>query len=245
MRVTVVVPTYNEAENIETLIRAVRQVAPGADILVIDDGSPDGTADQVQALADSLGHIQVVRRQHKEGLGAAYRAGLRLAIEQGAEICVQMDADLSHDPASLPALIAVIEHGGDVAIGSRYVPGGITLNWPRRRRWVSRWGNRYAAGVLGLAVNDVTAGYRAYRAEALERMSFDSIRAEGYGFQIEMTYRIVRLGGKVIEFPITFRDRMEGESKFNGSIIREAFGLVVHLWIADFGGRRRRRALGG
>jgi dolichol-phosphate mannosyltransferase len=245
MRVTVVVPTYNEADNIETLIRAVRQVAPAADILVIDDGSPDGTADQVHQLAAALGHVQVVRRDRKEGLGAAYRAGLRLAIQNGAEICVQMDADLSHDPASLPALIAVIEHGGDVAIGSRYVPGGITLNWPRRRRWVSRWGNRYAAGVLGLAVNDVTSGYRAYRAEALERMSFDSVEAEGYGFQIEMTYRLVRLGGKVIEFPITFRDRMEGESKFSGSIIREAFGLVVRLWIADFGGRRRRRALGG
>jgi dolichol-phosphate mannosyltransferase len=245
MRVTVVVPTYNEADNIETLIRAVRQVAPAADILVIDDGSPDGTADQAQQLAATLGHIEVVRRDRKEGLGAAYRAGLRLAIQNGAEICVQMDADLSHDPASLPALVAVIEHGGDVAIGSRYVPGGITLNWPRRRRWVSRWGNRYAAGVLGLAVNDVTSGYRAYRAEALERMSFDSVKAEGYGFQIEMTYRIVRLGGKVIEFPITFRDRMEGESKFSGSIVREAFRLVVHLWIADFGGRRRRRALGG
>lgn len=245
MRVTVVVPTYNEADNIETLIRAVRQVSPEADILVIDDGSPDGTADRACELAKTLGRVEVVRRDRKDGLGAAYRAGLRLAIERGAEICVQMDADLSHDPASLAALVAVVEHGADVAIGSRYVPGGITLNWPRRRRLVSRWGNRYAAGVLGLAINDVTSGYRAYRAEALERMSFDSIRAGGYGFQIEMTYRIVRLGGKVVEFPITFRDRMEGESKFNGSIVREALGLVVRLWIADFGGRRRRRALGG
>jgi dolichol-phosphate mannosyltransferase len=245
MRVTVVVPTYNEADNIETLIRAVRQVSPAARILIIDDGSPDGTADRADALAECLGNIEVVRRPHKQGLGAAYRAGLRRAIDHGAEVCVQMDADLSHDPASLAALVAIVEHGGDVAIGSRYVPGGITLNWPRRRRWVSRWGNRYAAGVLGLAVNDVTSGYRAYRADALERMDFDSVVAEGYGFQIEMTYRIVRLGGKVIEFPITFRDRMEGESKFTGSIVREAFGLVVKLWVADFGGRRRRRALGG
>jgi dolichol-phosphate mannosyltransferase len=245
MRVTVVVPTYNEADNIETLIRAVRQVSPDAQVLVIDDGSPAGTADLADELARNLGNIEVVRRDRKEGLGAAYRFGLRLAIDRGAEICVQMDADLSHDPASLPALVAVVQHGGDVAIGSRYVPGGITLNWPRRRRWVSRWGNRYAAGVLGLAINDVTSGYRAYRAEALERMTFDSVVAEGYGFQIEMTYRIVRLGGKVVEFPITFRDRMEGESKFSGSIVREALGLVVRLWIADFGGRRRRRALGG
>ncbi len=245
MRVTVVVPTYNEADNIETLIRAVRQVSPEVNVLVIDDGSPDGTADRADELARTIGNVQVVRRDRKDGLGAAYRACLRLAIEQGADICVQMDADLSHDPASLPALVAVVQHGADVAIGSRYVPGGITLNWPRRRRWVSRWGNRYAAGILGLAINDVTAGYRAYSAQALERMTFDSITAEGYGFQIEMTYRIVRLGGKVVEFPITFRDRMEGESKFTGSIMREALGLVVRLWIADFGGRRRRRAQGG
>jgi glycosyltransferase involved in cell wall biosynthesis len=245
MRVTVVVPTFNEADNISTVIRAVRQVLPAASVLVVDDGSPDGTADLADRLGDELGRIEVVRRTSKDGLGAAYRAGLRHAIEQGAEICVQMDADLSHDPASLPALVAVVEHGADLAIGSRYVPGGITLNWPRRRRWVSRWGNRYAAGVLGLAINDATAGYRAYRTSVLERMEFDSVTAEGYGFQIEMSYRIVRLGGKVVEFPITFRDRMEGESKFDGSIVREALLLVLKLWIADFGGRRRRRAIGG
>ena len=245
MRVTVVVPTYNEADNIDTVIRAVRQVLPVATVLVVDDGSPDGTADLAEALGRELGQVEVVRRTTKDGLGAAYRAGLRHAIDQGAEICVQMDADLSHDPASLPALVAVVEYGADLAIGSRYVPGGITLNWPRRRRWVSRWGNRYAAGVLGLAINDATAGYRAYRTTILERMEFDSVSAEGYGFQIEMSYRIVRLGGKVVEFPITFRDRMEGVSKFDGSIVREAFGLVIRLWIADFGGRRRRRAVGG
>jgi glycosyltransferase involved in cell wall biosynthesis len=245
MRVTVVVPTFNEAGNIETLVSAVRQVLPRASILVVDDGSPDGTADLADALGATLGNVEVVRRTSKSGLGAAYRFGLRHAIEQGAEICVQMDADLSHDPAALPALVAVVEHGADLAVGSRYVPGGITQNWPRRRRMVSRWGNRYAAGVLGLAVNDVTAGYRAYRSTALERMTFDSVQAEGYGFQIEMTYRLVRLGGRIVEFPITFRDRMAGESKFSGSIVREAFGLVLRLWVADFGGRRRRRAMGG
>ncbi|MEK7422474.1 MAG: polyprenol monophosphomannose synthase [Actinomycetota bacterium] len=245
MRVAVVVPTFNEVGNIDTLLRAVRQVVPDSAILVIDDGSPDGTADAAEALAETLGGIEVIRRDAKGGLGAAYRFGLRRAIDQGAEICVQIDADLSHDPASLPALIAAVEFGADVAIGSRYVPGGITLNWPRRRRQVSRWGNRYAAGVLGLAVNDVTAGYRAYRSDALERMAFDTVSAEGYGFQVEMTYRIVRLGGRVVEIPITFRDRMEGDSKFSGGIVREAFWLVGRLWIADFGGRRRRRALGG
>jgi glycosyltransferase involved in cell wall biosynthesis len=212
MRVTVVVPTFNEAGNIETLVSAVRQVLPRASILVVDDGSPDGTADLADALGAALGNVEVVRRTSKD---------------------------------ALPALVAVVEHGADLAVGSRYVPGGITLNWPRRRRTVSRWGNRYAAGVLGLAVNDVTAGYRAYRSTALERMKFDSVQAEGYGFQIEMTYRLVRLGGRIVEFPITFRDRMAGESKFSGSIIREAFGLVLRLWAADFGGRRRRRAMGG
>lgn len=245
MRATVVVPTYNEAANIDTLIRAIRRVLPTALVLVVDDASPDGTADMAEELGEELGQVEVFRRPAKAGLGAAYRAGLRHAISSGAEICVQMDADLSHDPDVLPALVAIVEYGADLAVGSRYVPGGITLNWPRRRRWVSRWGNRYAAGVLGLAVNDVTAGYRAYATSALEKMRFDTVTAEGYGFQIEMMYRIVRLGGRVVEFPITFRDRTEGESKFSGSIVSEAFGLVVRLWLADFGGRRRRRALGG
>jgi glycosyltransferase involved in cell wall biosynthesis len=178
-------------------------------------------------------------------LGAAYRAGLRAAIDSGAQICVQMDADLSHDPAMLPALIGNAENGADLTIGSRYVPGGLTENWPRGRRWLSRWGNRYAAGVLGLAVNDVTAGYRAYLTPALERMEFDTVTAEGYGFQVEMTYRLVRSGGKVVEFPITFRDRTAGVSKMSGGIVSEALAIVLKLWVADFGGRRRRRAKGG
>ena len=245
MHVTVVVPTYNEAGNIERLCNEVRKAAPNADILIVDDNSPDGTADLAEELNQSLGQITVLRRSGKAGLGAAYRAGLRTAIDAGAQICVQMDADLSHDPAVLPALIANAENGADLAIGSRYVPGGLTENWPRRRRALSRWGNRYAAGLLGLAINDATAGYRAYRSDALERMEFDTVTAEGYGFQVEMTYRLVRIGGKVVEFPITFRDRTEGISKMSGGIIGEALVLVLKLWVADFGGRRRRRAEGG
>jgi dolichol-phosphate mannosyltransferase len=241
----VVVPTYNEAGNLEQLCRQVRKASPQAGILVVDDASPDGTADVADRLGAELGRIEVLRRISKDGLGAAYRAGLRAAIDNGAEICVQMDADLSHDAAALPALVANVEHGADLAIGSRYVPGGITTNWPWRRRWLSRWGNRYAAGVLGLAVNDATAGFRAYRAEALEKMDFETVTAEGYGFQVEMTYRLVRIGGKVVEFPITFRDRTEGASKMSSGIVREALWLVVRLWVADFGGRRRRRAEGG
>ncbi len=155
-------------------------------------------------------------------------------------MCVQIDADLSHDPADLPALLANVEHGADLAIGSRYVPGGRTENWPWRRRWLSRWGNRYAAGVLGLAVNDATAGYRAYRAEALEAMDFETVTAEGYGFQIEMTHRLVRAGGRIVEFPIAFRDRRAGRSKLSQGIVGEAMGLV-RLWIADRRGRRPAR----
>ncbi len=245
MRVTVVVPTYNEAGNIERLCNEVRVAAPEADLLIVDDASPDGTADIAESLGRTLGQIEVLRRSGKAGLGAAYRAGLRAAIDRGAEICVQMDADLSHDPAVLPALIANAELGADLAIGSRYVPGGLTENWPRRRRMLSRWGNRYAAGVLGLAINDATAGFRAYRTDALERMEFDTVAAEGYGFQVEMTYRLVRIGGKVVEFPITFRDRTAGVSKMSGGIVREALVIVIKLWVADFNGRRMRRAQGG
>ncbi len=245
MRVTVVIPTYNEGDNIERVCRAVRQAAPTAAILVVDDNSPDGTADRAEAVAGEIGNLAVLRRPHKNGLGNAYRAGMRRAIDDGAEICVQMDADLSHDPAALPALIANVELGADLAIGSRYVPGGTTENWPARRRWLSRWGNRYVAGVLGLAVNDATAGYRAYRSSALATMDFESVTADGYGFQIEMTHRLVSRGGSVVEFPITFRDRTEGISKMSGGIVREAMLLVPQLWLRDFRGRRRRRAISG
>jgi dolichol-phosphate mannosyltransferase len=245
VRATVVVPTFNEIDNIERLLREVRKAAPDARVLVVDDGSPDGTAARADELGAELGGIDVLRRTEKNGLGNAYRAGLRRAIDDGAEICVQMDADLSHDPEVLPALIANVEHGADLAIGSRYVPGGRTVNWPSRRRWLSRWGNRYAAGVLGLAINDATAGYRAYSTAALLRMDFESVQAEGYGFQVEMTYRLVSVGGKVVEFPISFQDRTEGVSKMSGSIISEAFLLVAQLWFSDFRGRRRRRAEGG
>lgn len=245
MRATVVVPTYNEIDNIDIVCRAIRTALPRARILVVDDASPDGTADRAVELAHEIHALDVLRRPGKDGLGVAYRAGLRRAIDDGAEICVQMDADLSHDPAALAALVAVVEHGADLAIGSRYVPGGITENWPRRRRWLSRWANRYAAGLLGLAVNDATAGFRAYRSATLERMGFETVRADGYGFQIEMTHRLVKLGGRIVEFPITFRDRTHGRSKMSRHIVREAFLLVLKLWVADFAGRRRRRALGG
>jgi glycosyltransferase involved in cell wall biosynthesis len=242
--VVAVVPTYDEADNIEAICRGIRKAMPDAGILVVDDASPDGTAEIVEQLADDLGDLRVIRRSGKAGLGGAYRTGFRAAIDAGADVCVQIDADLSHDPGVIPALVANVEHGADLAIGSRYVPGGLTENWPATRRWLSRWGNRYAAGVLGLAVNDATAGLRAYRAEALERMAFETVRAEGYGFQVEMTHRLVRLGGRIVEFPITFRERREGVSKMSQHIVGEAFVLVVRLWLEDRRGRRQRRRSG-
>jgi dolichol-phosphate mannosyltransferase len=245
VQVAVVIPTYQEAGNIEQVCRRVRAVLPEARLVIVDDSSPDGTAAIAGRLNHELGAIDVVERASKSGLGSAYRVGLRHAIEAGADVCVQMDADLSHDPELLPALIANVELGADLAIGSRYVPGGRTVDWPWKRRALSRWGNRYVAGVLGLAVNDATAGFRAYSSTALERMDFEAVRAEGYGFQIEMTHRMVRADGKVVEFPITFRERTTGESKMSGDIVSEALTLVGRLWLADRRGRRERRRRGG
>ncbi|MFV0309725.1 MAG: polyprenol monophosphomannose synthase [Desertimonas sp.] len=245
MRAVAVIPTYDEVDNLRPLVVRLRAAVADLGIVIVDDASPDGTAALARSLAAELGDIDVIERPAKQGLGSAYRSGFAHALAAGAEVCVQLDADLSHDPAVLPALLANIEHGADLAIGSRYVPGGRTVEWPWGRRWLSRWANRYAAGVLGLAVNDATSGYRAYRAELLSRMDVDTITAEGYGFQIEMTHRLVRAGGSVVEFPIEFRDRQAGSSKLSGGIVREAFGLVGRLWLDDRRDRRRRRRLSG
>ncbi len=233
MNVTVVIPTYNEADNIEGVIRATKKAVPDARVLVVDDNSPDGTAALAEGLNDEFGDIEVLARAGKSGLGAAYRAGLRHAVESGADVVVQMDADMSHDPAALPALVSVVHHGVDAALGSRYVPGGKIIGWPWTRSWLSRWGNRYAAAMLGLAVNDATCGYRAYSAHAIELVDLDTISAEGYGFQIEMTHRLVRRGGSVAEIPVTFVDRTVGHSKMSGPIVREALVLVARLAVRD------------
>ena len=245
--VSVIVPTYDEADNIIELLTGVRRMLPDARILVVDDASPDGTADLVRGFATDDEAVEVLERAAKTGLGAAYRAGFAHALAAGAEICVQMDADLSHDPEDLGALVAAVVHGADVALGSRYVPGGHIEDWPASRRWLSRWGNRFAAGMLGLAVNDATSGYRAYRASILVAMEHETVGADGYGFQVEMTHRAVRRGARIVEIPITFRDRVRGESKLSWRIIGEAFGVVVHLAARDRGsgrGRRRRRGDG-
>lgn len=203
---------------------------------MVDDNSPDGTAAAVATYVrshDVSDRVEVLSRAHKDGLGAAYRAGFAHALGQGATVCVQMDADLSHAPVFLPEIVAAVVMGADASIGSRYTPGGRITNWPWLRRFLSRWGNRFAAGMLGLAVNDATGGYRAYSREILERMEYATVEADGYGFQVEMTHRAVRSDARIVEIPIHFVDRVRGESKLTYHIIGEAFVLVIALWFKD------------
>ncbi len=227
MRVLVVVPTYNEAENIERVVRRIREALPKAGVLVVDDGSPDGTAEMAEAMVGEIGDLNVLRRTEKAGLGSAYRAGFAWGIERGYEVFVEMDADFSHDPDALPGLIAPLSEGYEVSIGSRYVPGGSIPNWSWYRHLLSWGGNRYASVVLGLGVADSTAGFRAYSASVLGRLGLETVRAEGYGFQIEMTYRAKRAGASITEVPIRFVDREAGESKMSSAIVVEALGLVT------------------
>ncbi|HET7652714.1 MAG TPA: polyprenol monophosphomannose synthase [Acidimicrobiales bacterium] len=243
MRTLVVLPTYEEAANIVDVLRRLHAAVPGAHVLVVDDGSPDGTAELAEAANDEVGGVvQVLRRERKSGLGSAYRAGFRRGLKDGYEILVEMDADLSHDPAALPQLLAAVERDhADLAIGSRYVPGGEIPNWKWHRRALSRWGNRYASVVLGLPVKDATAGYRAYAANALDKIDLDDIHADGYGFQIEMAYAVRRNGGTIEEIPITFKDRIRGTSKMSSRIVVEALVLVTWWAIRDRVLRRGRR----
>ncbi|MDQ1532513.1 MAG: dolichol-phosphate mannosyltransferase [Actinomycetota bacterium] len=240
MRVFVSVPTYREAENIEELLTRLRVAVPDAHILVIDDGSDDGTADIAEKLAIELRDIEVLRRPGKSGLGAAYRAGHAIGLARGYDVMVQIDSDLSHQPEALRSLLDAVHDGADLAIGSRYVEGGAIPQWAVYRLALSRWGCRYAAWVLGIDVSDSTAGYRAYRASALRAMQFETTRANGYGFQIEMTYRLARAGGRITEVPITFTDRERGTSKMSGRIVVEAMILVTVWGLRDRLGRRRR-----
>ena len=227
MRPLVVIPTYNESENIERILHRIHECLPAAGILVVDDGSPDGTAALVRAVAAELSDVHLLARTAKSGLGSAYRAGFAWGLERGYDAFVEIDADFSHDPASLPALVAPLEHGYEVSIGSRYVEGGSIPNWAWHRHLVSRGGNLYASVVLGLGVADSTAGFRCYAASILRRLDLDRIRAEGYGFQIEMTYRAKEHGATITEVPISFVDREAGESKMSSVIVVEALGLVT------------------
>ena len=243
MRTLVITPTYVEAENIDEFLRRARAALPSADILVVDDNSPDGTAGIAEAAAAELGGIDVLRRPVKQGLGSAYRAGFAIGLEKGYDALVQIDADLSHDPAVLPDLLREVESGADLAIGSRYVPGGEIPHWPWFRRALSRYGNLYAAFVLGTGVKDATSGYRAYRADTLKSIDYATTRSKGYGFQIETEYRVHSWGGRITEVPIVFTDRVRGYSKMSWFIFAEELLLVTWWGMRDRARRmwRRRR----
>jgi glycosyltransferase involved in cell wall biosynthesis len=241
VRTLIVVPTHNEQENIDAALQRIEASVPDVDVLVIDDASTDATRSIVERHRARRPAVRLLGRPGKHGLGDAYLHAFAIALDEGYDAVVEMDADLSHDATVLPTMLAVAACDIDVVIGSRYVPGGTVVGWPRRRTWLSRWGNRYAAIVLGLAVNDATSGYRVYRAEALRRLDLDAVRADGYAFQIEMTYRAVEAGMSVVEVPIVFRDRVAGTSKMSRRIITEAFTLVTVWGLSDLLTLRRRR----
>jgi|SRR5215218_3629954 len=239
-RTVVVLPTYNERENVATVLGAIRLHVPAADIVVVDDNSPDGTAAAVEELAAELGQIKLLRRPGKAGLGSAYREGFAVALDEGYDVVVSMDVDMSHDPAALPELLGLVAAGADAVVGSRYVPGGATVDWPLHRRLLSRWGNRYTSLVLRLQLRDCTSGYRAYRASALRRIAPQTTSAEGYAFLTELVRRLVRAGCRVMETPIVFRDRRYGESKMSGRIVAESMVLVTRWGVRDLVARRAR-----
>jgi dolichol-phosphate mannosyltransferase len=238
----VVLPTYNEAENLERIGGAILATLPGATLLVVDDASPDGTGDLADRMAAADPRVRVRHRASKQGLGRAYRDGFGVALAGGAAIVVQMDADWSHDPAALPSLLAPItEDRADLVIGSRYTAGGGVTDWGLARRVISRSGSIFARLVLRLAPHDLTGGFKAWRAATLAAVPEDGVRAGGYVFQIEMTYRASRIGARVTEVPILFRDRLVGTSKMSRRIIVEAFFVVLSLRLDELRGRGPRR----
>jgi dolichol-phosphate mannosyltransferase len=236
MRTLIVLPTYQEAANIPRVLHRIRAVLPEVSVLVVDDASPDGTGAMAEAVGQQVGGIDVLHRPAKAGLGSAYRDGFSWGLARGYDILIEMDADLSHDPATLPVLVRATEAGADLALGSRYVAGGTIPSWPWHRRALSRWGNRYAAWALGLPVADATSGFRAYRADVVAAVDLETVLANGYGFQIEMVYRVATMAGTIVEVPIRFTDRTSGSSKMSARILVEAMVLVT--W---WGAKRRTR----
>jgi dolichol-phosphate mannosyltransferase len=237
MRAVVCLPTYNERENLEPMVRALGAVlADGSLVLVVDDSSPDGTGEVAERLAAELPFLRVLHRSRKEGLGPAYLEAFRRALALGADLVLEMDCDFSHDPHDVPRLLAAAAEA-DVALGSRYVPGGRIVNWGRIRRLVSAAGSRYACAVLGVPVRDLTGGFKCYRRSVLERIDLDAISSRGYAFQIETTYRALRAGFRVVEVPIDFVDRERGGSKMSRGIVFEAIWKVPALRLAALRGR--------
>jgi dolichol-phosphate mannosyltransferase len=230
MRATVCLPTYNERENLEPMLRRLREVLRDGDrVLVIDDSSPDGTGELADRLAGELGFVDVLHRSRKEGLGPAYLAGFRRALAGGAELILEMDCDFSHDPADVLRLVDAVENGADLALGSRYVPGGGVRNWGLVRQLISRGASVYTALFLQLGVKDPTGGFKCFRRRVLETIGLDRITARGYAFQIETTFRAKQAGFRVVEVPITFADRTEGRSKMSRAIVLEAVWRVPLL----------------
>lgn len=227
--VLVIVPTYNERENLPPLVAAVHEHLPQADVLVVDDGSPDGTGELAEELRASDRRLHVLHRAGKQGLGTAYVAGFRWALERDYQFLFEMDCDFSHDPKYLPELYAAAERGADLVLGSRYVEGGGTVNWGIGRQLISRGGSLYARSVLGVPVRDLTGGFKCFRRRVLEAIDLATVNAQGYGFQIEMTYRALKLGFRVVEVPIVFVDRRVGQSKMSKKIFAEALTLVWRL----------------
>jgi len=236
VKTLVVLPTYNESLNIDRMLKVLRSTVPEAQILVVDDGSPDGTAEMALSANRELGAIEVLRRTGKQGLGSAYRAGFAWGIERDFDAFVEIDCDFSHDPAELPIMLALAE-SSEVVIGSRYVPGGSIPSWSMSRLLLSRGGNKYSSWMLGLKVADATAGYRVYRKSALEKIDYTTVKSDGYGFQVEMTYRARRGGASIVEHPIAFRDRLDGESKMSSAIVLEALAMVTRWGLARRLGR--------
>jgi len=230
-RVLVIIPTYNERENIELIAERVFVAVPYANVLVVDDGSPDGTGKIADAMADADDRVTVLHRSAKAGLGAAYIAGFDWGLDAGYDVLVEMDADGSHAPEQLPRLLAALTTA-DVVLGSRWVPGGAVVDWPVSRELLSRGASLYSRMALGIDVRDATGGYRAYRREVLEGIDYSAVASEGYCFQIDLAWRALRGGYRLVEVPITFADRQRGESKMSGSIVREALWRVTEWGVA-------------
>lgn len=244
----VIIPTYNERENLPLIVDRLHGALDGAHVLVVDDGSPDGTGDLADSLAarDADGRpqsrIHVLHRAEKSGLGGAYIAGFGWGLDRDYRVLVEMDADGSHAPEQLHRLLEKINDGNDLVIGSRYVPGGSLVNWPRRRKWLSQGANTYSRLALGVQVRDITAGYRAYRREVLQKIDLDSVDSHGYCFQIDLAWRAIQAGFRVAEVPITFTERQIGESKMSGDVIGEAFMKVLEWGMAHRVEKFRRRS---
>ena len=231
-RAIVVMPTYNERQNLETMANRIRSSTPDADLLVVDDNSPDGTGDLADKLAETDPHVHVLHRTEKAGLGRAYIAGFSWALERDYDLIIEMDADGSHRPEDLPRLLQAAAAGADAVIGSRYVPGGSVVNWPRHREALSKGANIYVRLMLGTSIRDATGGYRVYRAATLRKIDLSNVESAGYSFQVDLTLRVLQAGLRITEVPITFVERELGASKMSSAVIRESFFRVAQWGVS-------------